>query len=273
MVETQSSMDISTRLEKIASLAQRRAGQALTTLHHHIDEQWLKEAYRRTRKDGAPGVDGQSAAQYAQALESNLQSLLNRAKTGMYRAPPVRRVHIPKGDGGRTRPLGIPTFEDKVLQRAVLMVLEAVYEQDFLPCSYGFRPGRGAHQLLKDLDQQLMAMRGGWVLEVDIEKFFDSLDHALLREILSQRIQDGVLLRLVGKWLNAGVLQDGVLQHSDSGTPQGGVISPLLANVFLHEVLDQWFERQVKQRLRGQAYLYRYADDCVPRRRREEAVT
>jgi group II intron reverse transcriptase/maturase len=235
----------------------------LTSLNHYIDVEWLMEAHRRTRKDGALGVDGQSAEQYATELEQNLRLLLNRAKSGTYRAPPVRRVHIPKGDGPQTRPIGIPTFEDKVLQRAVSMALEAVYEQDFLPCSYGFRPGRSAHQMLRDLRMQLTRMGGGWVLEVDIRKFFDTLDHDRLREVLHQRIRDGVLLRLIGKWLNAGVLEQGTVSRPDAGTPQGGVISPLLANTFLHEVLDTWFVRDVVPRLRGQAYLYRYADDFV----------
>jgi group II intron reverse transcriptase/maturase len=175
----------------------------------------------------------------------------------------VRRVHIPKGTRGDTRPIGIPTFEDKVLQRAVVMVLEAVYEQDFLDCSYGFRPGRSAHQALDALWKQSMGMNGGWVLEVDIRKFFDTLDHAHLRELLRHRLRDGVLLRLIGKWLNAGVLEDGNLTFPEAGTPQGGVVSPLLANVYLHYVLDVWFEREVKPRLKGRAYLIRYADDFV----------
>lgn len=234
----------------------------LTTLAHHIDVEWLHEAYRRTRKDGAVGVDGQSADAYGQQLESNLRSLLERAKSGSYRAPPVRRVYIPKGDGSQ-RPIGIPTFEDKVLQRAVAMVLEAVYEQDFLPCSFGFRPGRSAHQALKSLRDAMMEMHGGWVVEVDIRKFFDTLDHRHLREILGQRIRDGTLLRLMGKWLNAGVQEDGAIRASEVGTPQGGVISPLLANIYLHEVLDTWFEREVRPRLRGSATLVRYADDFV----------
>ena len=236
---------------------------ALTTLAHHIDIGWLTEAYRRTRKDGAVGVDGQSAQQYAEALEANLQSLLNRAKSGDYQAPPVKRVHIPKGDGKSTRPLGIPTFEDKVLQKAVAMVLEAVYEQDFMSCSYGFRPGRGAHGALQALWEQTMAIGGGWVLEADIEKFFDSVDHARLREVLSQRVRDGVLTRLIGKWLKAGVMEEGMVRHPEAGTPQGGVISPLLANVYLHEVLDVWWERDVRPRLRGRTALVRYADDFV----------
>jgi group II intron reverse transcriptase/maturase len=179
----------------------------------------------------------------------------------MYRAPPVRRVHIPKGDGLQTRPIGIPTFEDKVLQRAVAMVLEAVYEQSFCDFSYGFRPGRSAHDALQVLQGTLMRMGGGWLLEVDIRKFFDTLDHEHLREILSRRIGDGVMMSLIGKWLNAGVMEGVTLSHPDAGTPQGGVISPILANIYLHEVLDEWFVRDVQPRLSGRGALVRYADD------------
>ncbi len=254
---------ISTRRRRIAELARQAPQAALTTLAHHIDIDWMHEAYRRTRKDGATGVDGQTAEGYAIGLEGNLRSLLGRAKSGLYQAPPVRRVYIPKGTGSETRPIGIPTFEDKLLQRAVAMILEAVYEQDFLDCSYGFRPGRSAHQALDDLWHRLMEVRGGWVLEIDIRKFFDTLDHRHLREILSRRVRDGVLLRLIGKWLKAGVLEEGCVTHSESGSPQGGVISPILANTYLHEVLDTWFERAVKPRLRGRASLIRYADDAV----------
>jgi RNA-directed DNA polymerase len=263
MTETSGSTTISTKLERIAKLAREAPGMAFTTLAHHIDIDWLKEAYRRTRKDGATGVDGQTAEEYAVNLEGNLRELLERAKSGAYRAPPVRRVHIPKGDGSQTRPIGIPAFEDKVLQRAVAMVLEAVYERDFLDCSYGFRPGRSAHQALEVLQHETVCMAGGWVLEVDIRKFFDTLDHGHLLEFLRRRVRDGVLLRLIGKWLNAGVLEDGQLSYPEAGTPQGGVISPLLANVYLHEVLDAWFERDVKPRLRGGAFLVRYADDAA----------
>jgi RNA-directed DNA polymerase len=213
---------ISTRQQRIALLAKQSPQAALTTLAHHIDIDWLNEAYRRTRKDGAVGVDGQTAEDYAVDLEANLRSLLDRAKSGRYQAPPVRRVHIPKGTGSETRPIGIPTFEDKVLQRAVTMVLEAIYEQDFLDCTYGFRPGRSAHQALDALWHRLMEVKGGCVLEIDIRKFFDTLDHRYLQAILRRRVRDGVLLRLIGKWLNAGVLEEGCVTHPEAGSPQGG---------------------------------------------------
>ena len=263
MSETKGSADISPRLQRIARQAREHPEWQFTTLAHHIDVDLLREAYRRTRKDGAAGVDGVTADDYAVDLEGNLRSLLDRAKSGRYRAPAVRRAYIPKGDG-RQRPLGIPTFEDKVLQRAVVMVLEALYEQDFLDCSYGFRPGRSAHDALHALREGVMRLGGGgYVLEADIRDCFGTIPHQCLREILSQRMRDGVLTRLIGKWLNAGVLEDGSLARPSSGTPQGGVISPLLANVFLHAVLDVWFETQVKPRMRGRAFLVRYADDFV----------
>lgn len=236
---------------------------AFTSLGHHIDVAWLREAYRRTRKDGAPGVDGQTALDFERDLEGNLQDLLGRAKSGLYRAPPVRRVHIPKGAGSETRPIGIPTLEDKVLQRAVAMVLEAVYEQDFLDCSHGFRPGRSCHGALQALRSRVMEMGGGWVLEIDFRKYFDSIPHGQLRKILSQRVRDGVVTRLIGKWLNAGVWEQGRVTYPGQGSPQGGVISPLLSNIFLHEALDGWFEQEVKPRLSGPAHLIRYADDAV----------
>ena len=253
-----------TKQQRIAELAKQSPQMGFTSLAHHIDLRWLHEAFLRTRQDGATGVDGQTAENYVANLGDNLRSLLDRAKSGTYRAPPVRRVHIPKGDSTtETRPIGIPTFEDKVLQRAVVMVLEALYEQDFRSCSFGFRPGRSAHQALDQLWQQTMGMGGGWVVEVDIRKFFDTLDHAHLRALLQRRVRDGVLLRLIGKWLKAGVLEEGELSFPEAGSPQGGVISPLLANVYLHYVLDVWFEDEVKPRLQGRAFLIRYADDFV----------
>lgn len=218
---TPSPSNVSTKQQRIAKLAQEEK-RALTTLAHHIDIEWLEEAFRRTRKDGAPGTDGVTAREYEAQLQVNLQRLLNQAKSGTYRAPAVRRVFIPKGDGKQTRPIGIPTFEDKVLQRAVHMVLEPVYEQEFHDCSYGFRTGRSAHQALRSLREQMTKMRGGWLLEVDIKSFFDTLDHRHLQELLRLRVRDGVLLRLIGKWLNAGVQHEGVTARPEAGTPQGG---------------------------------------------------
>src|SRR5262245_3201137 len=187
---------VSTKQQRIAQLAKLDPQRGFFALAHHIDLHWLHQAYLGVRPDGAPGVDGQTAQGYAAHLGDNLRSLLERAKSGAYWAPPVRRAHIPKGTAGETRPSGIPTFEDKILQRAVVMVLEAVYEQDFLDCSYGFRPGRSAHQALDALWQQTMKMGGGWIVAVDIRKFFDTIHHGHLREFLKRRVRDGVLLRL-----------------------------------------------------------------------------
>lgn len=262
MSETLNSGNISTRLARIAELARKRPDRPFSSVHHCIDVEWLREAYRRTRKDAAVGVDGQTAEEYARDLEKNLESLLVRFRTGAYRAPPVRRVHIPKGDG-RTRPIGVPTFEDKILQRAVAMLLEAIYEQEFHPGSYGFRPGRSAHDALEALWKGIMSIEGGWVLEVDIRSFFDTLDHGALRCFLDERVTDGVIRRAIDKWLKAGVLEAGVVTHPGEGTPQGGVVSPILANVYLHVVLDRWFESDVRPRLKGRAHLVRYADDFV----------
>jgi RNA-directed DNA polymerase len=258
------SESVLTKQQRIAENARRLPQAGFTSLAYHMDVAWLREAWRRTRKDGAVGVDNQRAEQYAENLEENLQSLLERAKSGSYKAPPVRRVHIPKNSRGtETRPIGIPTFEDKVLQRAVQMVLEPIYEQDFLDCSWGFRPGRSAHGAVQALWKQLMDMGGGWVIDLDISKLFDNLDHTHLRETLKQRMRDGVLARLIGKWLKAGVMERGNLSYPERGSPQGGVISPILSNVYLHEVLDRWFEDVVRKHLYGRGFLVRYADDAV----------
>ena len=262
---------VSTKQQRIAELARNCPDMAFTTLAHHIDIEWMFTAHARTRRDGAVGVDGQTADEYEVNLEANLQNLLDRAKSGTYVAPPVLRAHIPKaGSPGETRPLGIPTYEDKILQRAVLMVLEPVYETDFLDVSHGFRPRRDAHGALDSLWKQEMDLGGGWIVDVDLRKFFDTIDHGHLRELLKRRVRDGVILRLIGKWLNAGVLEEGVLTIPDDGTPQGGVISPLLANIFLHYVLDEWFETEVRPRLKGGAFVIRYADDFVIGVAREE---
>ena len=273
MKVTPSTSNTSTKLQRIAALAKQAPGMCITSLSHHIDLDFLKEAYRRTRKDSAPGIDGQTSHEYEEALEDNLGSLIDRAKSGRYRAPAVRRVHIPKGDGGQTRPIGIPTLEDKILQRAVAMLLEQVYEQDFLDFSYGFRPGRSAHQALESVWHGTMKMGGGWVVDADIKGFFDNLDHRIIQDLLSERVRDGVLTRLVGKWLNAGVMEEGALSYPKRGTPQGGVISPLLANIYLHNVLDRWWQDQIVPSLRGKGVLIRYADDfVVVLQHREDAI-
>jgi group II intron reverse transcriptase/maturase len=246
----------------IAELAGKDPTRVLTSLHHLIDLEWMVEAYRLTRKDGAPGIDGVTAEDYEAKLEANLQDLLARVKSGRYQAPPVRRRFIPKADGSK-RPLGIPTLEDKVAQRAILMLLEPIYEVDFLPCSYGFRPGRSAHEALRALRNGFMEEGLRWVVDADISGYFDSIDHAQLRRFLDQRVTDGVVRRMIDKWLKAGVLDKGVLSRTTGGTPQGGVISPLHANIYLHHVLDRWFEEKVRPRARGRCLQVRYADDFV----------
>jgi RNA-directed DNA polymerase len=234
----------------------------LFSLHHVIDLEWMRKAYALTRKDGATGIDGVTAAAYEANLEANLMDLLGRIKSGRYQAPPVRRTYIPKADGTQ-RPLGIPTLEDKVAQRAIVMVLEAIYEQDFLPCSHGFRPRRSAHGALRVLYSAITKQGQYWVLDVDIRKYFDTIPHDHLRTILDQRVTDGVIRRMIDKWLKAGVLEDGLLRHAMEGTPQGGVISPMLSNIYLHHVLDEWFEREVRPRLVRSCTLVRFADDFV----------
>jgi group II intron reverse transcriptase/maturase len=233
-----------------------------SSLNHYVDHEWVEYAYRRTRKDGARGVDGQSAQDYAKDLQSNLLRLIDRLKSGSYRAPPVRRHYIPKSDGGQ-RGLGIPSFEDKVAQRAVLMLLEPIYEQDFVDGSYGFRPGRNAHQALQAVRRAVTRQGRRWVLDVDIRKYFASIPHAKLREFLARRVTDGVVRRLIDKWLSAGVLEQGQLHYPEGGTPEGGVISPLLANIYLHYVVDEWYVEAVAPRLRGPSTLVRYCDDFV----------
>src|SRR6267154_5940440 len=255
-------MNLSTKRQWIAELTRSKRGEALFSLHHVIDLEWMVEAWRLTRKDGASGIDGMTAADYEANLQANLLDLLERLKSGRYQAPPVRRTYIPKADG-TPRPLGIPTVEDKVAQRAIVMVLEAVYEQDFLSCSYGFRPGRSAHQALQSLRTTCMSQRLRWVLDIDIVKYFDSIPHSHLRDFLDRRVTDGVIRRMIDKWLKAGVLEDGLLRHSTAGSPQGGVISPCLSNIFLHHVLDEWFELEVRPRLKGRCTLVRFADDAV----------
>lgn len=262
MKDTPRSENVCTKQQRIAEIARQRSQERLTALNHYLDIEWLTEAYHRVRRQGAPGVDGQTVDEYGQQLEANLQMLLERAKRGTYVAPPVKRVHIPK-DNGETRPIGMPTTEDKVLQRAIVMLLEPIYEEMFYGFSYGFRPGCSAHQALQELWQQATGLGVRWILEVDIRKYFDSVNRSKLLELVSARMGDGVVLRLLSKWLHAGVMERGQLHYEETGTPQGGVVSPLLANIYLHEVFDRWFEEVVRERMVGRVFVVRYADDLV----------
>jgi RNA-directed DNA polymerase len=242
-----------------------------TTLAHLIDADFLREAYRQTSKSSAAGIDGVTAQMYAEHLDDNLRDLHERLRSRRYQAAPVVRVWSEKEDGGQ-RPIGKPAFEDKIVQRAVAMLLEAIYEQDFHDCSYGFRPGRSPHDALHELREQCMREGIGWIVDADISGYFDSMDRTQLQAILRRRVNDGRIRRLIGQWLRAGVMEAGVLSHPESGVVQGGVISPVLANIFLHHVLDEWFEREVRPRLKGKCFLLRFADDfCIGCEREADA--
>ena len=251
---------VSTKQEHIAKMARDFPERAFFTLSQYIDYEWVRYAYDLTRKDAAVGVDEQTAQEYAANLEQNLASLVDQLKSARYRAPPVRRHYIDKTDGSK-RGIGIPSFSDKVAQRAIVMLIEPIYEQDFLECSFGFRPGRNAHQALQEVRTAMMERGARWVLDVDLRKYFDSISRPELRKFLDRRVTDGVVRRLIDKWLNAGVFEDGQVHYPELGTPQGGVISPCLANIFLHYVLDGWFITEVQPRLRRPSTLVRFADD------------
>jgi group II intron reverse transcriptase/maturase len=257
-----SARKMSPGLLKVAERAKRVRDARLLALAYVIDEELLQEAFGRIRKDAAVGVDGVTKEQYEEHLEENLQALHARMKAGRYRHQAIRRVHIPKAPG-KTRPIGISTIEDKVVQSALAMVLGAIYEQDFLECSYGFRPGRSAHDALRTLNAACMRGEVHWVLEADIESFFDSIDRKKLMEMLRQRVSDESFMRLVGKCLHVGVLDGEEYTEPDVGTAQGSVLSPILGNIYLHHVLDRWFEQEVRPKLLGRASLVRYADDLV----------
>ena len=255
-------VDMSPGLLKVVERAQREPEGRFHALAHLIDMPALERAYRRQRADAAVGIDGVTKEQYGQALEVNLQDLHARLKAQRYRHQPIRRVHIPKAQG-KTRPIGISAFEDKVVQDAVREVLEAIYEQDFLGCSYGFRPGRSAHDAVRTLEQSVHRGEVRWIFEADIVSFFDSLDRTELKKMLEVRVADGSLLRLIGKCLHVGVLDGGAVVEPELGTVQGSVLSPLLGNIYLHYVLDRWFATEVKPRLRGKTTLLRYCDDFI----------
>jgi group II intron reverse transcriptase/maturase len=231
-------------------------------LHHIYNLETLRRAYFSLKKEAAPGVDGETWQHYGEELEANLRVLSARLKRGAYRAKPVRRVYIPKADG-RQRPLGVTALEDKLVQRAAVEVLNAIYETDFLGFSYGFRPGRNQHQALDALYAGLLTRRVNWVLDVDIRGFFDTIDHEWLVKFVEHRLADRRVVRLIQKWLNAGVLEEGKRLHVEEGTPQGGSASPLLANLYLHYVFDLWVQAWRKKRARGEVIVVRFADDIV----------
>ena len=219
-------MTVSTKQRQIATIAQRHREVALTSLNKNLDKSWMLEAFGRVRKNSAPGIDGERVVDYESNLLPNLEDLLGRAKSGRYYAPPVKRVHIPKGKGDETRPIGLPTTEDKILQRAVAMLLEPIYEEEFYDFSFGFRPKRNAHQALRHIQNNIYEKKTRWILDLDIRKFFDTLSHEHLRRILRQRVNDGVITRLIDKWMKAGVMEEANLSYPDQGTPQGGVMTP-----------------------------------------------
>ncbi|TKC88252.1 group II intron reverse transcriptase/maturase, partial [Polyangium fumosum] len=260
---------MSPELLKVAERAQREPEAKFHSLAHLIDVHALKRAYGRLRKDAAVGVDGITKEQYGEELESQLINLYERLKGKRYRHQPIRRVHIPK-ENGKTRPIGISATEDKVVQEALREVLGAIYEQDFLGCSYGFRPARSAHDAIRALNRAVYGREVNWIIEADIQSFFDSVDRTALMEMIKLRVADGSLLRLIGKCLHVGILDGDEFSKPEVGTAQGSVLSPLLGNIYLHYVLDLWFEREVKPRLRGRALLVRYADDFVIGLEREE---
>ena len=251
---------VATKLAELAARARRE--RTLTNVIQFVDEELLRLAFRSLRKQAAPGVDGQSYEEYATNVDQNLKDLYARLTSGRYRAPNIRRAYIPKGNGKR-RPIGISTVEDRTVQKAVAWVLSAVFDQDFLDCSHGFRPNRSPHTALRRLREGMWQHQVRYVVESDLQSYFDTVNHEWLRKFVRHRVNDGGLIRLLDQWLKAGVMENGVVTHLDEGVPQGGPVSPVLSNVYLHYVLDLWFERRFKKPCRSFAELTRFADDYV----------
>src|SRR5262249_48450048 len=255
---------MSTQLGQIAKKAKLDRNAQFTSLAHLLTPAFLKETWRMMNRKAASGVDGESTEQFASEMEERVEEICRQLKRGSYRAPPVRRVEIPKGPGkAGTRPLGIPTVEDRLLQRAVARILEAVFEADFLECSYGFRPGCNPHRALRALRGIIVTKKVGHLFEADIRGYFNHIQHEWLQKMVAHRIADPFIQRLIGKWLNAGFMVGGVVTRTEEGSPQGGPISPILSNIYLHFVLDLWFEKKIRPACQGEAYLTRFADDFV----------
>jgi len=253
---------VSTVELQIAERARKFRGKALYNLHHFIDLPLLEESYKRLNKQSAKGVDGVRWQDYGEGLNERLENLLKGFKSGRYRAPAIRRAYIPK-DKHSQRPLGIPTIEDKVLQSSVRKVIEPIYEEEFKDFSYGFRPGRSQHQAIDLMFGKVSFEKMHYIIDADIKNYFGSINHGFLREFLDKRVKDGVVRRMIDKWLKAGVMESGNISYPKEGTPQGGIISPILSNIYLHYVLDEWFSEQIQPLLKGRSFIIRYADDCV----------
>ena len=253
---------MSTKLDRIAELAREDPERQFFSIAHLLTPASLYRAFKSLRKDASAGVDGVTYAEYQKDVERNIPALHERIKSKRYRAQPLRRTYIPK-EGGKERPISIPSLEDKIVQKATVTLLNAIYEQDFLECSYGFRPGLSQHDALNEIGRVICRGRVSYVIEADITGYFDAMVREMLMEMIERRVRDGSILRLIRKWINVGVIDNGRLLHTKTGTGQGQVISPLLSNIYLHVVLDEWFEKEVKPRLRGEAYEVRYADDFI----------
>lgn len=252
-----------TKLERIAEIAKENPNEKFSALIHHINKEMLMQCHKELKGNKATGIDGKTKLQYEANLEENITSLLERMKKFSYKPQPVRRVYIPKPGTEKKRPLGIPAYEDKLVQLAINKILTAIYEQDFLESSFGFRKGKGCHDALKQLDVYLSWRNINYVVDADIKGFFDHVDHEWLMKFLGHRISDKNVLRYIKRFLKAGIMENGSFKKSYEGTPQGGIISPTLANIYLHYALDLWFEKRIKKHCKGQAYLVRYADDFV----------
>jgi RNA-directed DNA polymerase len=253
---------MSTQIDRLSELAKEDPKRQFYSIAHMITFGALYAAFRGLRKKASAGVDGVTYEEYERDVAGNIQTLHERLRNGKYQAQPLRRVYILK-ENGKQRPISIPALEDKIVQKATVEILNAIYEQDFLDCSYGFRPGRGQHQALDEMGRVICTRPTGWILEIDVTAYFDSIVREQLMEMIEKRVRDGSVLCLIRKWIQVGVIEEGRLLLSETGTGQGQTISPLLANIYLHHVLDEWFENEVKPRLRGEAHEIRFADDAV----------